>query len=266
MPAGIPRPSVTENVSSTLSSGITDVATTITVADATGFVAPCYLMIDRVDSAGALKSTSLWELVKVTSISSNDLTVTRAQNGTTGQSHSSGAIIEAVVSSAMFEEWYSVLNPEHDSAGGHVITGTMTVAGMHLASVATIAQGMFKTRLDASGASISGIERTFMWYMPGFASGATTNVMRLIAPFAGTFQAFAAMTRTPVSTASLTLDVNKNGTSIFDAIGRINILGGGTFASTASIATKTFNRGDILTADIDTGGNVADITLEGIAY
>lgn len=237
------------------------------VADASKIISPCYLVLDRVDSAGTLKATSLWEYVKVTNVSSNTLTVTRAQGGSTGQAHSSGAIVEAVVTSTMFEDWYAALNPEHDSAGGHVIVGTATVAGMMLASVASIAQGMFKTRLDASGASISGFERTFVWYMPGTASGPTTNVMRLIAPFAGTFQAFTMMTRTPVSTASLNVTLFKNGNiSVFNALTIPTILGGGTFVSTASILTKTFNRGDILTADIVTGGNINDITLEGIAY
>lgn len=272
MAAGLPRPSVDENISTTLSSGITDVATSMDVADASKIVAPCYLVIDRVDSSGTLKSTSLWEYVKVTNVAANTLTITRAQGGSTGQAHSSGAIVEAVVTSSMFEDWYNVLNPEHDSAGGHVIVGTMTVAGMNLASVATIAStgigiDRIVTQLNVSGASITGLERTFVWYMPGFASAATTNVMRLIAPFAGTFQAFTMMTRTPVSTASLNVTIFKNGNiSVFDLANVPTILGGGTFASTASIKTKTFNRGDILTADIVTGGNVADITLEGIAY
>ena len=140
MPAGIPRPSVDENISTTISSGISDVSTTITVADASKIVSPCYLVIDRVDSAGALKATSLWEYVKVTNVAGSDLTTTRAQSGSTAQSHSAGAVVEAVVTSAMFEDWYAVLNPEHDSAGGHVITGTMTIAGMNLASVATLAR------------------------------------------------------------------------------------------------------------------------------
>lgn len=139
MTANLPRPSTDENISTTLSAGITDVAGTITVSDASKIVSPCYLVIDRVDSSGTLKSTSLWEYVKVTNVSGNDLTVTRSQGGSTAQAHSSGAVVEAVATSSFFEDWYAVLNPEHDSAGGHVITGTMTVAGMNLASVATIA-------------------------------------------------------------------------------------------------------------------------------
>lgn len=234
-------------------------------------------MIDRVDSAGTLKASSLWELVKVTSIASNDLTVTRAQNGTTGQAHSSGAIIEAVVSSAMFEEWYAVLNPEHTSTGLHVIgtatvnyTQTFNLAVTSSASIASANLGIanIATNFAASGASITGIARTFGWYMPGTASGPTTNVMRLIAPFNGTFQAFTAVVRTPVSTASLSLAVYnmRSGASIFDTIGRPVILGAGTFVSTSSIKTPNFLAGDVIRVDIETGGNTSDVLLEGIAY
>lgn len=119
MPAGISRPSSNENVSTTLAVGITDVASSMDVADASAIVSPCYLIIDRVDSAGALKNTSFWEYVKVTNVSSNTLSITRAQSGSTGQSHSSGAIVEAVVTSAMFEDWYAALNPQHESDGVH---------------------------------------------------------------------------------------------------------------------------------------------------
>jgi len=271
MSAGLPRPSVDENISTTLASGITDVASSMDVADASKIVYPCYLVLDRVDSSGTLKATSLWEYIKVTNVTSNTLTITRGQGGSSGQAHSSGAIVEAVVTSSMFEDWYNVLNPEHDSAGGHVInTATISYTetkNLAVSSIASIASLNLGTALGVSGASVTGFERTFVWYMPGLASGPTTNVMRLIAPFAGNFQAFTMMTRTPVSTASLNVTLFKNGNiSVFDLLTVPTILGGGTFASTASIKTKNFNRGDILTADIVTGGNVNDITLEGIAY
>lgn len=273
MSANLPKPSVDENVSTSLSSGVTDVAASADVGDATKIGNPSYVVVGRVDSAGTLRDENLWEYWKVTNIAGNTLTITRAQGGSTAQAHSSGAIVEPVVTSSMFEDWYNVLNPEHDSTGGHVITGTMTVAGMNLASVATIASlgaGVNRTitHLNASGASISGIERTFVWYMPGFASGATTNVMRLTAPFSGTFRAFSLTPRTPVSAASLTLAVYTigSGTSIFDTIGRPNILGGGTYASTASIKNPNFTKGQTIRVDIETGGNVADLLLEGISY
>lgn len=128
MAAGLSRASTQENVSSTLSSGITDVATTITVADASKFNYPSHLVIDRVDSSGTVKATSLWEYVKVTNIAGNDLTVTRdTVYGTTPQSHSAGAIIEAVQTAEQMEEYYAALNPEHTSTGTHVISGAASI-------------------------------------------------------------------------------------------------------------------------------------------
>lgn len=267
MSANLPKPSLNENVSTTLSSGLTDVASSMDVADASKIIAPCYLVIDRVDSAGTLRPTSLWEYVKVTNVAVNTLTITRGQGGPVGQAHSSGAVVEAVITSSMFEDWYAALNPEHDTTGGHVIVGTMTIAGMNLLSVATIAKASF-VNLNLSGASVTGLERTFGWFMPGIASGPTTNVMRVIAPFSGTFKSFTATTRSPVSAASLSLGVYTigSGTSIFDTIGRPAIMGGGTFVSTASIKNANFSAGQVIRVDIETGGNVGDILLEGISY
>lgn len=270
MTANLPQSPSSENVSSTLSSGISDVATTITIGDASNFTYPGYYVIDRVDASGTVKDSSLWEYIKVTNISGNDLTATRGVNST-NQAHSSGAVIEAVVTAEHFADWYAALNPEHTSTGGHVIVGTMTIAGMNLSSVATISSlgvgtGRFVTNLNASGASIVGFGPYPVWVIPGTASAATTGAGKpLVMPRAGTFKYFNVVTRTPVSGASLTLDINKNFTSVFDAIGRPVILSSGTFVSTASIATKNFVAGDIFTVDIDTGGSVTDLTVQGFA-
>lgn len=278
MAANIPRPPSVENVSSVLSSGISDSATTVTVGDASNIVSPCYLVVDRVDSAGTLKSTSLWEYVKVTNVAGNDLTVTRGQNGSTQQSHSAGAVIEAVVTSAHFEDWYAVLNPEHDSTGGHVIVGTLTVAGMNLASAATIgwmssgnlnAVSLASVRslhviqhMNVSGASLSGLGFFPTFVMPNNASAATVSIGKpMAAPRAGNAQWVSVTLRAPVSAASIIFDVNKNFVSMFDAGTRPFILGGGTYVSTASIATKGVNAGNTLSVDLDVGGEYKDATL-----
>lgn len=272
MSANLPRPSTDENISTTLSSGITDVATSVDVTDASKIVSPCYLVIDRVDSAGTLKSTSLWEYVKVTNVAGNTLTVTRAQGGSTGQAHSSGAVIEAVVTSSMFEDWYNSLNPEHDSAGGHVIVGTATVAGMNLASVATIASAGIGTArvvtiMNASGASLSGFPISPGFSFIGALSGATVfSQTPLIMPRSGQWESATFMTRTVASGVSAIVDLNINGTSIFDTIGRPMIAAGGTFASTASIKTKAFTKGDKLTWDYNgTGGLITDFNIQLIS-
>jgi hypothetical protein len=255
MAANIPRPSSEENVSTTLASGITDVASTMDVADASKIVAPCYLVIDRVDSAGTIKSTSLWEYVKVTNVATNTLTITRGQNGSTGQAHSAGAVVEAVVTSAHFEDWYDVLNPEHDSSGGHVIVGTMTVAGMNLASVATIAVASVGT-LNVTSGSLNPT-----WYIPSLPSAATTSLGRPVSmPRGGNWNFVNVTLNGIISSPSIYFDVNKNFTSIFDA-GTRPLIANGTFVSTASIATKAFSSGDVFTVDYDFGGNSVDATV-----
>lgn len=263
MSANLPKPSLNENVSTTLSTGISDVASSMDVGDASAIVSPCYLVIDRVDSSGTLKNTSFWEYVKVTNVSSNTLTITRAQSGSTGQSHSSGAIVEAVVTSAMFEDWYAALNPEHSDSGGHVITGTATIAGMNLASVATIASagiGILKivTNINASGASIVGFStgtggfNAFFGVPGGLAS--VSNVGGLIpvpTSFTGNF--INAYVQTPASVASIGVHILKN----FAVYGVCEILGGATFASTASISSAALVAGDVLTLDIRSNASLA---------
>jgi len=262
MAAGIPRPSVDENISTTLSSGITDVATSMDVADGSKIVAPCYLVIDRVDSAGTAKATSLWEYVKVTNVATNTLTITRAQGGSTGQAHGSGAVVEAVVTSSMFEDWYNVLNPEHDSAGGHVITGTMTVAGMNVASVATIAVASVGTLHATNGLLAPS------WYIPSLPSLPTVGLGRPAAmPRAGSLNFVSVTLNANISQPTTLFDINKNFVSIFDPACRPKIAGG-TFVSTASILTKAFSAGDVFNVDydvIDLGGRSSDAIVTLVA-
>ena len=245
-----------------MSAGITDAATSFDIADASQFTSPGYYVIDRVDSAGELKDTSLWEYVKVTNIASNTLTVTRGQGGSTAQSHSSGAVIEAVVTAAMFTDWYNVLNPEHDGSGGHVITGTATVAGMHLASTATVAAAHFGTRADVSGASVTGLGFGIFptWVFKTLPSTATVGLGNPVSmPRAGTARFVSVTADSIISSPSVYFDVNKNSASMFEA-GTRPLLANTTFVSTASLNTSNFDAGDTLSVDLDWGGN-ASISL-----
>ena len=272
MSANLPKPSLDENISTTLASGITDVAATMDVSDASKIVDPCYLVIDRVDSSGVVKTSSLWEYVKVTNVSSNTLTITRGQGGSTQQAHSSGAIVEAVITSSMFEDWYNALNPEHTAAGGHVIsTATITT---HLNASGASIVGQFPgtdplnitTHLNVSGASISGIGLNPTWYIPSLPSLATTGLGRPVAvPRAGLLQFVSVTLNGIISSPSIYFDINKNFNSIFDT-GTRPLLANTTFASTASIATKNFKAGDVLSVDYDFGGNSVDATVTASSY
>jgi hypothetical protein len=269
MAANLPKPSTDENISTTLASGITDVATSMDVSDASKIPYPTYLVLDRVDSAGTLKTSTLWEYVKVTNVAGNTLTITRGQSGSTNQSHGSGAVVEAVVTSAMFEDWYAVLNPEHDSAGGHVIS-TATITNAVITS-AIIANASITGNLNVgnsllvSAASVVGLGLNPTWYLGTLPSLPSVGLGRpLSMPRVGTWKWASVTLNANISQPTVFFDVNKNFTSIFDTIGR-PLIAGGTFVSTASIKTPNFSAGDIFNVDyevIDLGGRTVDATVQ----
>lgn len=241
--------------STSLNGSIDNAVTTITLSSVTSLQSPGVLVIDRQDGSGNNTPTKR-EFITFTGISGSDLTgVTRGVAGSTAQSHSSGALVEETFSTTHWESLGDLVRVEHTSTGTHVL------------SAPTIANPRMITSIQASGASlVASTPLNPLWVIPGFASGATTSaglVLRM--PRIGNWDSFWMSTRTPVSTASLTINVMKNGTTVFNTIGRLNILGGGTFASTASILTKAFVKGDEFSVDIVNGGNVADITVQGLA-
>lgn len=267
MAANLPLPSIDENISTTLSSGITDVAGSMDVGDASKIPGVTYAVIDRVDSAGTLKATSLWEYVKVTNVAGNTLTITRGQGGSTAQAHGSGAVVELVATASMFEDWYAALNPEHTSTGGHVIaTATIALAN----SVANIIGSETITiSLNVSNASVIGLGVVPSWYIPSLPSNATTGLGRPAPmPRAGTFSYVNVSLNGVISSPSVAFDIVKNGVSIFDTVGR-PLIANSTFVSTASIKTPTFNRGDHLRVDYAVaagGANSVDAIVTAVAY
>lgn len=81
------------NAKTTLNGSLTAGATSIVVTDASPFGAvtsPDFMLLTLFSGSPENK----WEIVKVTAISSNTLTVVRAQEGTTGQAWNSGDAIE----------------------------------------------------------------------------------------------------------------------------------------------------------------------------
>ena len=239
----------------TLNGAIDDAVTTITLTSVTNLsTSGGVLCIDRQDGAGNNTPTKR-EYVSFTGVSGNDITgVTRGAAGSTTQSHSSGAIVEENWSVTHVNDLRSFLLDEHDTTGNHVI------------STATITTARIGTHVNMSGASFSGvIPRALVWRFSGTFSGASTFLMPpQMAPTGGNWQWFTFVTRTVASGVSAIVDINKNGTSIFSALGRPMIAAAGTFASTASIATKAIVAGDKFTLDYDgTGGTITDILVEG---
>ncbi len=243
--------------STTLNGSIAAGDTSITLTSVTGLQAPGILCIDRVDTNNTNTPTSR-EYISFTGISTNTLTgVTRGVAGSTAQAHSSGAIVEENFSITHWGDILDFLAVSHDSSGNIVVSSTATV------SIARI-----YTHLNASGASITGINALNpTWVISAAASSVTAFASYPLAmPTSGTFSWFSVTLNGAASGANLILDIKKNGTSIFDTNTRPTVTGGGTFASTASILTKGFNQGDTFWVDIaGMGGTPVLITAQGKA-
>lgn len=267
MTARLLETSTTNAFSTTLNGSVTSPDTAITLTTVTGLVAPGVLVIDRVDGNGNATPT-LREYISFTGISGSQITgVTRGVAGSTQQSHSSGAVVEETFSVTHWGDLKDFLEVSHD-ASGKIITSSATITTARITNE-TVDTSVITTHLYLSGASITGnfpINPT--WVIGGSISGATTIVGKpLNMPQAGRFTFFSAVLRQTTSGVSLVIDINKNNTSIFtDQNTRLLIPGGGTYISTASIGTKTFNAGDVFTVDFDFGGgNAADLTILGHA-
>ena len=253
--------------STTLNGAISDSATTITLNSTTNLIAPGYLVINREDGSGNATPNSR-EVIYFTGISSNDITgVTRAADGSTARSHSDGALVESMMTVGVWNSLVSIVDLALDDDGYlRAIPSPVSIANMHIETDLTVAGEAL-----LSAASVQGLGLTPTWVLKGSFSGPTTRLETpVVMPRAGTWESFTILTRTVASTSSVIVDINKNGTSIFDTVGRPAFLPAATFASTASIKTKNFDKGDQFTIDLDApttdgDGHVTDVTIIGNA-
>lgn len=258
--------------STTLNGTINDSVTTVTVNSVTNLQAPGYLVLDREDGSGTA-TASAREVIYFTGISGSDLTgVTRGADNSTARSHSDGALVESMMTVGVWNSLVTVVDRAIDDNGYlKAIASPVSISRLEapfgrvpsaLVSVATVLG-----HLNASGASITGFPLTPTFVFVGSLSGPTTFVQTpLVMPRAGQWSFVNFITRTVASTTSMYIDINKNGSSIFEAGTRPVIAAGGTFYSSASINTKNFDRGNKLTWDLDgedaADGHITDFNIE----
>ena len=246
---------------------------TITLNSVTGMQAPGYIVIDRTNSAGT-STPNAREVVSYTGISGSDLTgCTRGADGSTARQHSDGAVVETVPTVGMFNSLATIVSQGFTGDGYlKAIASPVSIARGEFntlyASVASIAQLYMTGRLDVSGASVTGNLGLYpVFSSSGNYSGPTVAIGGLLkVPKPGQLNWVSVITNYVVSTASVAFDLKKNRTSIFaNATTAPSIAAGGTYVSTASIATKNIDRGDFLQADIlsvGTDGFVRTITIQ----
>jgi hypothetical protein len=256
--------------STTLNGAIDDSVTTITINSATNLQAPGYLVVDREDGSGTA-TPSAREIISFTGISGSDLTgVTRGADNSTPRSHSDGALVEATPTVGLWNSLVTVIDTAIDNNGLlRSVISPVSIARVETpflrAPSALISVATILGHLNASGASLIGFPIMPVFAFTGSISGPSTLIQTpLPMPRAGQWSYVNFITRTVASGASAFIDINKNGTSIFDAGTRPVIAGGGTFVSTASIATKAFNQGDRISWDFDgasAGVHITDFNI-----
>ena len=150
MAATVVLPQVSNNGITTLNGSITDSATTINVASATALglsdaTTDAYLTIIDATTRGfdplVIPETS--EIVKVTAVSTNALTVTRGADGTSAKAFVDGDVVELRIIAATMNRVYDAITDGTDSidvdailAGGD-ITATGAVTGSNLSGTNT---------------------------------------------------------------------------------------------------------------------------------
>jgi len=277
-----PRVPTQNNRQYTLDAQISAGASSLTVNQTVAGVvrAPGYLVIDRIDTSGGVTATKR-EYKYFTNVNGANITGLSSSDGT-DQIHAVGAIVEFTPNVGDENDKYGVFTTEHSDLGQHASLPSLglmrsldivgwslaslqltNTKGLVVASVASLQTVGITTGLFASGASVIINTLNPAWQIAGVQSLATVGVGKpLSMPNAGFIQWASVVLSGPVSGASVLIDINRNASSIFVAGTRLSILGGGTYASTASLNTRTFIAGDVFSVDVDQLGNKIDATVQ----
>lgn len=244
----------TNGFSTTLDGTISETDNSITLTTTTGLEAPGVLVIDRQNS-DATDTPNQREYITFTGISLNTLTgCSRGVAGSSSQEHSSGALVEEVMTVTHWRDLLEFLSVSHNSSG-NLLTSAATINNLNVVE-----------RLNVSGASIIGafpIHPTFV-IPSGLTSGATSVGFPLQSPQSGNLTFLSVQMVAPVSLATLAIDFNKNGTSIFtDQNTRPILAPGVSFFSTASFGAPIIVSGEKMTIDIDKGGSESGFVVVG---
>lgn len=116
------------------------------------------------------------------------------------------------------------------------------------------------------GSDSKAIPRGFVWTIPSFLYTGTSVPPVLVATQSLTISKWYLNVKTAPTDADLIIDINKNGTSIWNTTqaNRAKITAGNTSGSGTSFDTTSLVEGDVLTIDIDQVGSTvagADLTI-----
>jgi len=166
------------NCNTTLSSSITNVATTLSVTSATGFPVPTGSQYFYCTLADAATQTTI-EIVKVTAVSGTTFTIVRGQDGTSGTAFASGAVVSLRLVRASLND-FPKLDETNTFTADQAITGQLTTsAGLATTSTFTAtppADGLVMDYATGYGRFSAFAGDGFQWYNAGVAN---TKIMQL---------------------------------------------------------------------------------------
>ena len=211
----------------TLSAGISNVATTVPVTAVTGWPASTpYIIVVDPDTVNE-------EIMLVTARGGLNLTCTRAVGGTSAVSHASGAVVRHSVYSADFDEPNAFLNSGGTVGGNVTVTGSVT-------STSVVSSGAVSGTTGGFSAGVSGTTGTFS----GAVSGTTGTFSSAVSGTTGTFTGVVTHPLGAVGAPSVTFTGDTN-TGIYSpsadnislatgGVQRLNIDSAGLFSGTGT--------------------------------
>ena len=140
--------------STTLASGVSDTATSLSVTSASSF--PSLGGSDYFYASIGRGSGS--EIVKVTALSGTTLTVVRGQDDTTAISHASGVEFALRVTAASLNDLSTQADTESVSIAGDTMTGALTVPALDITGNTTTSGTIDGRDVAADGTKLDGIE------------------------------------------------------------------------------------------------------------
>ena len=222
---------------STLSAALTSSGTTATVVSGTSLLGGATISAGETFTVVIDPDTALEEIVDVTAVSTNTLTITRGIDGSSGVAHSAGAVVR-----------HMAIGRDYREANQH-IENTTTAHGLTVADVVTTTNTKTLTNKTLTSPTITGtgaIAGTFTGNLTG-------NVTGNVSGSAGSATGNAA-TATALQTArnfQLTGDVEASGVT-FDGTGNVSL-------------TTVIGTGAIVNADINASAAIDKTKISGTA-
>jgi len=221
----------------TLTGALTSSGTSATVVSGTALLGGVTISAGETFTIVIDPDTALEEIVDVTAVSTNTLTLTRGVDGSTGQAHSAGAVVR-----------HMAIGRDYRESNQH-IENTTTAHGLTIADVITTTNTKTLTNKTLTSPTITGtgaIAGTFTGNLTGNVTGNVSGTAGSTTGNAATATALATG-----RTFQLTGDVEASGVT-FDGTGNVSL-------------TTVIGTGAIVNADINASAAIDKTKISGTA-